>query len=176
MPRLPKLLPQPCPICSRTYGSIQYVFFRGRRYSDRRIIVRIKHYLKEQYQFTSQAIERATKRGQKSMKKPYGGIWHTFQIRHVLKVIRVDDEFMKANGLRVREYKVGESDGHWVDVGDYLGISGWNKSMTIKSTAEDFDYIKQYGWGIIQAPYLRRKRHDPYEARRILDVGKKPKA
>lgn len=110
------------------------------------------------------------------MKKPYGGIWHTFQIRHVLKVIRVDDEFMKANGLRVREYKVGESDGHWVDVGDYLGISGWNKSMTIKSTAEDFDYIKQYGWGIIQAPYLRRKRHDPYEARRILDVGKKPKA
>jgi hypothetical protein len=97
-----------------------------------------------------------------------------------MKVVKAPADLVQSHWMR--GYEVEGEEGKWVDVAyefeypHHFGLWDWEKSMTLKFTQEDFEYVKKCGWGMkkehhvlgIYSPFSGRKRHEPYEIRRDL--------
>jgi len=98
-----------------------------------------------------------------------------------MKVVRAPADIIEAHYMKF--YEVPGETGKWINAAyeleypEYFGKPNWQKkSMTDKFTHDDFEYVRQVGWGILEKydsekfriHHLERKRHEPFEVRKGL--------
>ncbi|MEX1053416.1 MAG: hypothetical protein WEC35_03310 [Nitrosopumilaceae archaeon] len=124
MPTKPKLLPQPCPICSRENGTIQLVIFK----KTDQVVCRIGHYgrllylkQKKQLETEKQKIEKLKEENENECGiKTRGKFWHSFRIEYLH---RCDD---------LKHYSISYNN---------------RKSITTGSLGSYFsEVVRKYGW------------------------------
>jgi hypothetical protein len=140
------MLPQPCPLCGRTYGTYQYVIFNHKNVSCRRaVICRIGHYDKNYY--LSRKIGKESPTISRKIKRPYGKIWHSFKVLPVFNIIR--DRMTVKLSLFFETFKEDME---------------WEKSLTLKPEPWMSDYIKKWGWQMIpeESLWIARRKVKEY--------------